>query len=91
MIVFAGNFRTVMNESRQEARQQALEESDLRWQVKTLPVLHQIDKTFASVANELVKNHCSEDVFAPFNDSWDELKRLIRNIQRENNHDEQKN
>jgi hypothetical protein len=80
---FNGNFRLMIKEMRQEARLQASKESDLQWQVKTLPVLCQVDRTFASIARELMKNHCPEETFDSFNDSWDELKRLIRKIQGE--------
>ena len=91
MIGFMSNFRAIIKDARQEARLQALNESDLRWQLKTLPVLRQIDNTFASIANELMRHHCSDDIVDPFNDSWSELKRLIWNIQQEDKHEEQKN
>jgi len=91
MIGFMSNFRAIIKDARQDAREQALEESDLRWQLKILPVLRQVDNTFAGIANELIRNHCADDIVDPFNDSWSELKRLIRNIQEENNHEEQKN
>jgi hypothetical protein len=67
-----GNFRLMMKDMRQEARQQALEVSELKWQVMTLPVLRQVDNTFASISRELMRNHCPEDTFDSFNDSWEE-------------------
>jgi len=91
MIGFMSNFRAIIKDARQDARERALEESDLRWQLKILPVLRQIDNTFASIANELMRTHCTGDIVDPFNDSWSELKRLIWSIQREDKHEEQKN
>jgi hypothetical protein len=87
---FNGNFRLMMKDMRQEARRQALEVSELKWQVMTLPVLRQVDNSFASISRELIKNHCPDETFDSFNDSWEALKRLIRNIQQEKNDGEKK-
>ena len=68
-------------ETQQEIRIQTLEESDLKWQAKTLLVLDQIDQTFASIARELMRHHSPDVIIDSFNDLWEELKRLIQSIQ----------
>jgi len=51
------------------------------YQCKIQSVLHQIDRACASVANELIRNHCSEGIYLPFSDAWSELKKLIGEIE----------
>ena len=88
MSSFIGSLITIIKEARQEARQRALEEFELRWKAKTLPTLHLVDKTFAGIARELMENHCPGGTFDSFNESWETLKRLIRIIQLGINHEE---
>jgi len=46
-----------------------------------LPILQEIDRACAAIAYEMALNRCPDDVIAPFNRMWDELKRLIQEIQ----------
>ena len=51
------------------------------YQLCIQPALCQIDQTNAGIQHELVKNHCSEEVYQAFTESWDKLKRLIHEIE----------
>ena len=48
---------------------------------RILPVLHEFDQVSASVANELVRLHDSDDVIERHAAAWDELKKLIWEIE----------
>ena len=51
------------------------------YQLRIQPALYQIDRTNAGIQNELVKNHCPEEIYQAFTESWDALKRLIWEIE----------
>ena len=52
-----------------------------KYQSNIQSVLHNVDRSFASVATDLVQQHCPEEIYKPFNDAWSEVKKLIREIE----------
>ena len=52
-----------------------------KYQSKIQSALYQIDRSFASVATDLVQQHCPEEIYKSFNDAWSELKKLIWEIE----------
>jgi hypothetical protein len=69
-----------------------VEAAELRLELKILPVLYELDRVNASVANEMIRLHAAEDVTERFNNAWDGLKRLIYEIeQRKVNDGQEKN
>ena len=61
----------------------------LEYQCKIQSALYQIDRACASVATELVRRHCSEEVYEPFNEAWSELKKLIWEIENGENNEKE--
>ena len=58
------------------------------YQYKILSVLYDMDRVNASVANEMMRSHASDEATERFNSAWDGLKRLIYEIERrEENHE----
>ena len=54
----------------------------LRYEIKILPVLCELDRVNASIAHEMMRLRISEDVSERFNKAWDGLKRIIYDIER---------
>jgi len=52
-----------------------------KYQSNIQPVLYQIDRVCAGIANELVQNHSPESIYMPFSDAWTEVKKLIWEIE----------
>ena len=52
-----------------------------KYQSNIQSVLHKVDRSFASVATDLVQQHCPEEIYKPFNDAWSEVKKLIWEIE----------
>ena len=53
----------------------------MEWRAKVMPVLNEFDQINASVANELVRLHGSENIVERHAAAWDGLKKLIWEIE----------
>jgi len=53
----------------------------LRYKTRILPVLYEVDMINASVANELMRLHATENVVERHNIAWDRLKVLIQQLE----------
>ena len=60
-----------------DARQLGVRE----YQNTILTTLYQMDRANAAVQRELAKYHSPDDVYQTFTDTWDALKKLIREIE----------
>jgi hypothetical protein len=59
------------------------------YQSKIQTTLYQLDRVCASVANELMRQHCCDNLYQSFCEAWDELKRMIGEIENNGgNHDQ---
>jgi len=77
-------FGTLIGKARQEAVAQTTEQEALKHDIvmqKIRMALIRIDRSNASVACELVRLRCADDVLALHNQAWDGLKQLLRKIE----------
>jgi hypothetical protein len=66
----------------QTLHKEKVEGTILRYDVKILPVLYELDRVNASIAYDMERHYTFEDVTQRFNNAWDGLKRLIYEIER---------
>ncbi|MCL2710571.1 MAG: hypothetical protein FWE95_06800 [Planctomycetaceae bacterium] len=67
-----------------------IEEAVLRYETKVLPVLYELDRMHARIAYNMMRQRVADDITEQFNNAWDELKRLIFDIERRESKDDQK-